>query len=260
MRIADYLCQHAERVPECLATWAPGEAPSLDELLACRAVYYPGALSDGHPFRLFGASHAAHVFVYVDYGLSRQQFADHLAPTSRTRLKGYQMTELFDLSEAELAPAGWRQRLHLDPADSAKVAHASRDWIPSWMESMNVVPYATLAILDREPDFGDSHGPARLALLQIGGDGFLAFDALFCRPGRREPFAIVLQDHGFGGNYGKFGRGGLLERIAQRAGRFPEWMLLGASTQPWSGYERVPECQPSIGGMHRVERVLMRRT
>lgn len=260
MRIADYLRQHSEPVPDCLAMWASGRAPNLDDLLSCRVVYYPGAFSDGHPFRLFGASHSAHVFVYADYGLSRQEFADHLAPSSRNRLKGYHATDLIDLSEAELAPPGWRQQLHLDAADAATVANASSDWVPGWMKSSDVVPYATLAILDREPDLGDAHGPSRLALLQIGGDGFLTFDALFCRLGRREPFAIVLQDHGFGGNYDKFGGGGLLERIAQRADRFPKWMLLGASTQPWSGYERVAECQPSIGGMHGVERVLMRRT
>jgi hypothetical protein len=69
----------------------------------------------------------------------------------------------------------------------------------------------------------------------------------------------VLQDHGFGGNYNRFGGGGILERIASRTNCFPPFLLIAEDTIPWTGYVRVPDVEGSVGGMHRTIRFLYQR-
>jgi hypothetical protein len=39
------------------------------------------------------------------------------------------------------------------------------------------------------------------------------------------PFCILIEDYGFGGNYNKFGRGGLLEEVAMKTSTFPQYYL-----------------------------------
>ena len=82
----------------------------------------------------------------------------------------------------------------------------------------NLVPLAqwhliSLEILQRESGLNDAHGPSRLAILFLGADAIATYDALFCQgDGTRSPYVVVLQDHGFGGNYDSFGEGGTLEQ------------------------------------------------
>jgi hypothetical protein len=69
----------------------------------------------------------------------------------------------------------------------------------------------------------------------------------------------VLQDHGWGGNWDKFGRGGLLEKVAGQCSAFPEWLLVADNTEAWDGYVRVPDVAGSPGGRNRDNRFLYRR-
>ena len=64
-----------------------------------------------------------------------------------------------------------------------------------------------------------------MAILFICADGVAAYDALFCQRKTQAPFAVVLQDHGFGGNWATFGRGDGLEKDASTAGRSLELLL-----------------------------------
>ncbi len=72
---------------------------------------------------------------------------------------------------------------------------------------------------------------------------------------------VLIHDHGFGGNYDEFGNDGLLHRIAERTGVFPEYLLVAEdATRPWRGYVRVEGVQPDFGGVHHTPRALYRRT
>lgn len=123
-----------------------------------------------------------------------------------------------------------------------------------------MIPFGFLEILERDPGLDEAHGARRLAVLFLGADGFAAYDALFCQANCDPPFAVALVDHGFGGNYGRFGQGGLLERLALRCDVFPDWLLVGRPTQPWEGYDRMPGVDGDRGGMHNNLRHLCRRT
>ena len=95
--------------------------------------------------------------------------------------------------------------------------------------------------------------------LFIGGDGHATYDALYCQgDGTAAPFLVVIQDHGFGGDYDKFRRGGILERIARQCGQLPQWLLVGENTEPWEDYE---DCgaDAEVGGMQAMPRRLYSR-
>lgn len=75
---------------------------------------------------------------------------------------------------------------------------------------------------------------------------------------RPAPYAVLLQDHGFGGNYSNFGADGVMEKIAQATKVLPEWLIVGPHTQAWQGYYQVNGVEPDLGGMHGDKRSLYR--
>ncbi len=84
---------------------------------------------------------------------------------------------------------------------------------------------------------------------------------MFCQRGPLKvppPFAILLQDDGFGGNYNRFGGGHFLERLAQYAGALPRWLLIADNTKPWEGYRRLP-LRRVVGGGNAMRRFLWKR-
>ena len=105
--------------------------------------------------------------------------------------------------------------------------------------------------MDRQGGSED-HGPRRLATLFIGGDGIASYDALYCqRDGTPPPFLAVIQDHGFGGNYNRFGQNGLLELVAERTDVRPNFLLVGESSGPWTGYADTGAApEPGGSGAH----------
>ena len=66
-----------------------------------------------------------------------------------------------------------------------------------------MTPFSLFVVLRRRETFDATHGPARVALLFVGGDSYATFDALYCQnDGTPAPFFVLIQDHGFGGNLG----------------------------------------------------------
>ena len=70
------------------------------------------------------------------------------------------------------------------------------------------------------------------------------------------PTALVLQDHGFGGNWSQFGCGGALHEAAIEHDAFPHLLFIGTTTTPWPGYEQVSDYVVYEGQMHRHARAL----
>ena len=74
---------------------------------------------------------------------------------------------------------------------------------------------------------------------------------IFCQQEQvNPPFAIKLQDHGFGGNWDRFGASGFMQTTARHYGIYPSYLLVGDNTEPWEGYSLVPGTGVSIGGRH----------
>ncbi len=246
MNLRSHLRSLAEPIPSWLERFEPGQPFPRQQFFDSRVVYYPGSELDGQPVDLFGSTHCAHCFVYADYGVDQQRL-EHALCNPRERFSGYHHFACVQLKPADLAPNGWRP--HVDRSEA-------RD-IPAGFAPVRQSPFAFLQVLERDHDLTDAHGPSRLAILFIGGDGIASFDALFAQQnGHAAPFAVVLQDHGFGGNYDSFGGGGLMERIAQRTHVQPHFLLVADNTRPWLGFEPVPGLESECGGMHRTPRTL----
>ena len=98
--------------------------------------------------------------------------------------------------------------------------------------------------LDPKPPFGKLYilerieNGERFALLYLCADGIATYDALFGNKNMKLDF-LVLQDHGFGCNYDKFGEGGLMDLIAKKTKVKPERILCAENTKLWDGYAEI---------------------
>ena len=239
----DILADDRMPVPGWLANYTPDQKFPLEQFFDSRVVYYPGSGTDGQPLRIWGKSHSAHCFVYVDYGVHQSELHEILSNEHHHRHpRGYRPIHIADLTERDLAPNGWRP--HMNALGRRRQGFA------------NATPFALWTVLERKEQFGDDHGPERLSLLNIGGDGFATFDAMFCQSAGREVFGLLLQDHGFGGNWSRFGGESYLYDLASRF-VLPQWLLLAENTMPWHGYTCVSSSDS--GGMHLHPRRLYRR-
>ena len=113
-----------------------------------------------------------------------------------------------------------------------------------------------MEIFERNADKDDSWGAERLAVMFLLADGIKAYEQLFVNQYKKAPWLFLLQDHGFGGNYDMFGRGGALDRTIQKEEDKPEFVICGANTDIWGGYYRMDRVLATCGGMHRTIRRL----
>ena len=243
--IVDILQREPEAQPDWLYTH---KSPRFDrnEFFRSRTVYYPGSGNDGQPVMLCALSSAAHAFVYVDQAVDWNTLSSRLTDPDQG-FRGYVLVHHEKVTEKDLRPGGWTAHIKKDEARGANRFH-----------SAFTKPFARFVVLERL--HGDEeHGPWRLAILFVGGDGFASYDALYCQEdGTPPPFLAVIQDHGFGGNHDRFDRHGLLEHIARRTGILPEFLLVADCSIPWSGYaDTGADAEP--GGYHGHPRCLYRR-
>ena len=241
--IVEILQPYSEPIPD----WLRQPSPRFDRerFFGSRTVYYPGYGNDGHPVEICAQAHAAHAFVYVDYGVSRESVRDYVYHRGDPGFHGYDVEHEEEVPEAVLRPRGWTP---YDQEAYSKAAEWSR-----------VDPFRLYVVLSRDTDHDHCWGPERLAILFVGGDGHATYDALYCQgDGTPPPFLVLLQDHGWGENYDRFRARGLLERIACDRGVYPEWLVVGEHNgqfEPWEGYlDAGAEAEP--GKMHETPRRL----
>lgn len=231
----DYLKAHyAEKMPQWLKEYRKGGRFPLASFLASRIVYYPGSGIDRHPLETFGRSGSAHCFVMADYLLREEEL---LHSFEEYPLEGYAILDSVSLGAGQVLGAA-PYRPHLTEEELCWAQTESRRFDP-------IAPYARMLVFEKQVG---AEGPDRLAVLFLAADAIATYDALFAN-GNARPFGMLLQDHGFGCNWDRFGRGGLLDRIAGRSGVRPELLLSEEYDGVWEDYELLPG-EPSVGGMH----------
>lgn len=249
MTLYEYLRGQRQTTPTWLNQFRAGASFSRQDFFGSRVVYYPGSGTDGHPVKVFGSTHSAHCFVYADYGVTQSDLERELAHPRHAFL-GYHTLARLQLCERDLVPRAWTPHAHASEVSPDRHRFAA----------VAAAPFGFLEVLERDQDLDDNHGAPRLAILFLGADGIAAYDALFCQGlGNSPPFAVVLQDHGFGGNYDRFGRDSLLARIARDCDVIPRWLLVADNTDPWDGFHRIADVDGDPGGMHNMLRFLHKR-
>lgn len=236
-----------ERLLGWLRAFEPSRPFDREGLFSSRVVFYGGARFDGQPIELFNRARAAHSFAYVDFGVTA---GDVEAELDRSGLLGYRSLVRIHLTRSDLVADGWIPHVNAAEAAASQRGHHGATAPDGW---------GFLEVMARLDGFWEDHGAERLALLYLGADAIAAYDALFCQRGALSgPFAVVVQDHGFGGNYNRFARGGLLERIADRTGVHPDWLLVSEGQDRWRGYRDV-YADAGRGGAQNQRRALYRR-
>ena len=218
-----------------------------DRFFSSRNVVYPGSGDDGQPVKFCAQAHAAHTFVYADYGEDRETIEEWLHHPQH-RFRGYTIIHVEELTESDLVPEGW-------------IPNINYAQIPYYQNSNNeqFVPFEFYVVFEREDGYDERHGPERIAGLFIGGEGFATFDKLYCQKYEvADPYLILIQDYGCScvnipGQ--KFGRGGLLETLAEECDKRPTWLLVGEDSIPWCGYDDTGAV-PEPGGMGPYPRSL----
>jgi hypothetical protein len=256
---SEVLAPDREETPLWLAAGDPVRLPPdiLGDFLASRIVYYPGSGTDWHGLELFGGSDSAHCFVQCDYKKDGiDEVRERLQPEDPLHPEGYHPLLLQDLTAEEV-----RQLCGIEPDDHwhPHEPHGAANWPGPGLTG------GIWAVLERQDGLHDTHARTRLAFLHICAEAVWTYHVLWAHHAVA-PYGIVLQDHGWGGNWlnCQFGRTpspkyptlshSPLLRMAETVGQpRPTWLLVAHNTEPWPGYEQV-----SDSGEHGLERCLYR--
>lgn len=239
MYVKDYLSKYREEEPAWIGKYLRGEQITFKDIMSSRVAYYPGSGFDGTLLKEGNVSHSVHSFLYVDYGISRKELENHLAQTDS--ILGYHPIGKIEWTEADLLPNGQY------PINNKK---KPMFFEPNTFVVPNERPYCFSLIMERDEGRDDSRGAEHFVITFLFADGIATYYQLFVREYSKAPWIFLLQDHGFGCNYDRFGRGGILDSIIAESGICPTFVLCGDNTRIWKGYSKAAGVLPICDGFH----------
>ena len=231
---------YREPEPRWLGPATEFNRATLDQFLDSRVAFYPGAGEDGQLFSLFGKSRSVHCFVHADFNQPAEDILAILQGEGKDRIYGYD--PVFD----KIIPSNWWQPFEQPPGYGEELELGT----------------SLFSVLKKRPEVSVDHGPEYLYFLHVSIDAYWLYWNLW---GRHDtaPFAMLLHDHGFGGNRPGCHFGGAenaLYQMANQAG-FPDWLLVAEDTDSWPGYHVASDWALAGGAMHDgTMRRLYRRT
>lgn len=230
--ISSYLSQFEEEMPIWLWRYKEGMPVTFSDIMKGRVAFYPGSGYDGTLIKVGNRSRAVHSYLYVDYGIGKEDLIKHLAEPNS--IYGYHSIGHIEWSEKDILPNGqYPLNVHKNPRTTFRGPFKSDE-----------KPYCFTDILERNSDKDEDFGAKRFAVTFLFADGIATYFQLFCMEYKKAPWIFLLQDHGFGGNYDKFGKGGLLDAIIKRNGICPLFVICADNTRIWDGYKVITELPP----------------
>jgi len=231
--IYTYLKDYREEEPEWIARYLHGEEITFKDIMSSRIGYYPGSGFDGELMKVGNKSHSVHSFIYVDYMLKRKELEDHLA--EEDSILGYHPVGQIEWQESDLMPNGqYPLDINIRPLYGE----------PNRFVRKGETPYYFSVVMERNEDKDDTWGAKHFVVTFLFADGIATYYQLFVKEYSKTPWLFLLQDHGWGGNYDKFGARGLLDRIIQRNHCFPTFVLCAGNTRIWRRYDKIEEVSP----------------
>ena len=234
---AEYFKDVKEQTPRWLKEYRSGNKPAFEEIFnSGRIVYYPGSGYDGQPIKTFNIAHYAHIFFYVDYGITKENIINAL--TEEGALNGYKNIGIIEYQERDMSPRGWRPHYRPTEEDMRRMQfhHINNDNC-----------YCLVFVFEREKNLTNEHGCDRFAVIALKGDAIASYDALFAN-NNKVPDVLILQDHGYGCNYNYYGRGGALNQVADAVKEYPPFVMVADNTDSWEGYEKIPNLEHAYSG------------
>ena len=247
--MTEYLKNWREEMPGWLKSYHPGDQVAFSDFMSSRVGYYPGCLFDGCLIKTANLAHCVHTFLYVDYGVTRERVECELR--EKNALLGYHSIGSVEWPIDEILPNGDFQT----PSDLKPILKNRTGFFED-----NVQPFCLMEIYERNPNKDDSWGSERLAVTYLFADGISTYYQLFVVQFKKAPWLFLLQDHGLGGNYDRFGKDGILHTIIHRYNILPYFVIRDVrSTHMWDGYHLIDNVNHVIGGMHMNPRKLYQR-
>ena len=230
-----------------------------EDFFSSNVVYYPGSGTDGQAFDIFCGTHSAHCVVHIDYNVSSADVQLSLQADHPHHIRGYE-----PCVQSELALP-----------DAAALLALDAELCPNGQDP--IVKSSLWTVLERQQGFGNECGPKRIAFLHIEAEAVWVCRSLW-RAFNPEPFAVIVQDHGFGcqwnndhwanalgdtnpsdgedsqifeyvGEPNRFGgENSLLYKFQnQPPQHLAKWLLVGENTAPWPTYIEASDFTPSSG-------------
>lgn len=243
MEIFEYLSQYREEIPDWIRNYSQETKITFADVMSGRTSYYPGFGRDGSMLEAANRSHAVHSHIHLDYWNSRE---DDIRQVSRIR--GYHSIGHIEWKISDILPLGFyrhnARRKPMMPRGN--------------FFSNGRAPHYFTEILERDDAYDDSHGAQRMAVTTLCADGIDFYYQLYIRHYNKVAWLFMLQDHGLGGNYDRFGKGGILDALLGANGHFPKFTICENrhGTAIWNSYRKIEGLNPIIGGMHRNVRDL----
>lgn len=203
------------------------------------SLYYPASGFDGDPVRYFSGN--VFSFIYADYSVTRKDLSDALANPG---FRGYEIIATRDVRSEELVPHRWSPLLPklVDPVDRRRAVGIQK-------------PFCVWVVLQRLASFSAEHGPRRISLLFLCGEGVASYQALYAaNRSRPAVLAIIQPGHGFGNNWTNFENPNeaLAEVVLGNPAGHPKFLLFGGIGKR-KFYENVcwPEYSSFVGYLRK---------
>ena len=248
----EYLSERREIYPD----WLERRDYSLRNFFESRTVFYPGAGGDGRPLDIFNPSHGAHCYFFVDQAYTPtnldRETSDSPTGYEIIHNKQYSADELRQDSVFPLPKNQFQQFSMPAPLAEDNAIRGYRSQDDSLLAAADANSAICLRVYERQSGYEDDHGARRFAIFCLGMEARTAYEWFYGTMFRgNPPFAIWLQDCGFGGDFAKqaandrgFGhpRGRLYH--AARASGLPEFLIVRDNTEHWNGYHWVEGVEP----------------
>ena len=235
MKIAEFLQKERKPclLPDWLDNWSKSSSFDVDAFFSGDVVFYPGGGSDGQPIRLFNEGCNVSCFLYADSGQDLEVVDEEF---SERPLKGYILINAGEVLFDQVFKESIGQTV-IFRGLRGECVYDAKDKI------------GRLYIFQHDGSEVSEKCSPFLVILYLNIDAFYAFDSLFSE--EKPPFAILLADHGCGGNWDVFGRNGILEETSMTRRIIPKWLLVAENTREWRMYRKVPNVKGDIGGVHK---------
>jgi hypothetical protein len=195
------------------------------------SLYYPGSGCDFGPFYLFVEKYNVRKVIYSDYMISKQTIIDSI----KEHLPRYRLRE-----EIEINPEFYNKKSWEEFWPNNK--YCRQDGKPEDAFGFKVI----LKNQKIEVDFTFLRTEA-IRTYEILSELGIYFDI------------VVLQDHGFGGNWTRFGGENEILTIARNY-KVPELLYIADNTDPWPGYTLKTDFELILKGqMHKHERAILQK-
>ena len=257
--MVEYLSGRREPFPDWLDELNEKDC-NLRHFFRGRTVFYPGAGKDGHPLAIFNPSHSAHCYFFVDQRYSNENLEEEIgnSPTGYSIVfcKQYSTGDLrrespYPLPDEHLRQFSTRPR---ENADCTARSYRSRG--NAMFAAVDSTSAVRLRVYNRNPEYDETHGARRIALFYVGMEARTAYEWFYGTMFRdNPPFAILLQDNGFGGDFARdtaddSGFGDPDGRLCQAAldNGLPKFLIVADNTKKWPEYGAVPGVFSDRGG------------